>query len=106
MLKQKFVTITILLMFFFLGLIIPQGNINADPVWEVHIDVYTIVVCDTHNVPKLSSFQWYCAYSETRTAHFDGHENATESYEDELDIIWDFCGSFFSDYCHFTPEYA
>lgn len=106
MLKQKPFTFTMLLMFIFLGLTaIPQRHINADPVWEVHIDVWTIVVCDTHNVPKLSSLQWYCAYSETRTPHFDGHENATESYEDELDIIWDFCGSFF-DYCHFTPQYA
>lgn len=78
---------------------VPEAH--ADPVDEVHVSVYSVVVCSTHNVPDASSFQWVMTYHYARIEHYDGHEFAVESYESELEIHWSDCGAGPVDTCYF-----
>ena len=65
---------------------------SADAVDVVHVDVWRINKCDVHGNYHWRSLEWYCAYSYDRIEHYDGHEFAVESYENELFSSWVHCG--------------
>lgn len=103
MLQKKFyIPIIVLITMICLSFTVSQTN--ADPIWEVHIDVWSINLCGWHGYPDWMSIQWYCYYSEIKEEHKDGHETAIESFEDEWFPSWVNCGQYSPlDNCGYIP---